>query len=73
MPAVDAGMQWYLSAFQMLSSSRQVGMAPGPIPLSEIAVYWQISAIDPLMDTTEIIRAMDAAWLNHAREARDQK
>lgn len=68
-PEINSGTHAYLSAFGLLSSGRPSGMAPGPIPLAEIVTYWrEVCALDDLPDFIDIVRGMDAAWLEWARE-----
>ena len=61
---------FYLEAFSRLSTCRQLGMSPGPIPWRDIRDY----AIDAGLDWTEtgvfteIIHTMDSAWLEWQRK-----
>ena len=63
-PTEDAETSDYLSAFARLSAARQIGMAANPIPLSEIALYYQhIDPLGSLDDFILIIQSLDSLFL----------
>ena len=55
--------EYYLKAFFRLSSSRQVGMGTGPIPLSEIILYCEWLEDQDTEEFIEVITHMDATYL----------
>jgi len=58
-----AGFQFYFDAFQELSTSRQVGMALGPIPFTAIAEYFRIYELADFDEFAYLIRRMDNVFL----------
>ena len=58
----------YLRAFLDLSPSRQSGFGPGSIPVSEIAVYWELAGWDDFLTFLRRIRAADEAFLTFQAE-----
>ena len=67
--------QWDLwAAFHTLSDSRQMGMGPGPIPLSEIESYFRVFDVrdpDQIDEWITLIRQMDREYLQVASESHD--
>ena len=61
----------YISAFNLLSHSRNIGMALGPIPLSEIEVYCRMFNVLDVELFVCVIVAMDNEYL--AYHSRDRK
>lgn len=70
---------FFLSAFFDLTTERQLGMAPGPIPWSSMLLYARQRDLDAeIFDAfAHVIRVMDTAylgWLNEqAEKQRKQK
>lgn len=56
---------WYLGAFWVLSTSRQVGFGLGPIPWNRIHQYATVKRLDEEATElfVEVILAMDKAYL----------
>jgi len=66
----------FWNAFQVLSSSRSVGMGVGAIPLSAYESYFRIWRITDLEDQLEYIRfvgALDSTYLEHQNESSKNK
>lgn len=61
LPDVSPQERWYLECFSKLESSRQVGMATGAIPLSEILYYKQY--LDEDEEFVDYIMFIDTVWL----------
>ena len=67
-PELDSEAQWYLKAFNLLSSGRPVGLTAGPLPLSDILYHWSSYArIGPLDDFVEIIKGLDRVFIEANR------
>lgn len=62
-PKMGMFEQYYLNAFYVLSSSRSIGMAAGPIPVSEILIYGQYLRDDDPDAFLHIIQRMDSEYL----------
>lgn len=63
-------------AFWELSSCRSSGMGVGPIPWTAIDAFCQSRAItdqDELRSFTQLIRAMDGAYIGYVTEAREKE
>lgn len=58
----------YIQDFYRLSSSRQIGMPVGPIPVSEILKFCEHFNIEDSDDYLYIIQAMDNAYLDMVAE-----
>lgn len=67
-PWVGGQIGEMLDAFFVLSPSRQQGMGPGGILLSEMQVYCQIHEIDDVPRFIRFMQALDAAYLEHVGE-----
>jgi hypothetical protein len=64
------------AAFQTLTDSRQMGMAAGPIPLTEIEAYLRLFDITDPDDVDEyltLIRRMDREYLKVSSEQQSKK
>ena len=60
----------------MLSGSRQMGMGPGPIPLTEIEAYFRLTNVhdpDDVDEYLKLIREMDQEYLKAQSEQQDKK
>lgn len=69
-PPYYGWMREYLQAFNTLSSTRQYGMGPNPITLTEILAYLQIWGTDDRVEFIAYILKMDSAFLDaKARKA----
>jgi hypothetical protein len=66
-PELRLGSQFAFDAFFELSTCRQVGFAPGPIPWRDIIEYGSFHGLerDSLADLIVLIRTMDKAYLEH--------
>lgn len=63
-------MKEYIKAFNTLSSTRQYGMGPNPITLTEILAYLTIWDVDDRDEFIHHMLAMDSAFLDaKARKA----
>lgn len=64
----------YLRAFRTLSGTRQFGMGPNPITLTEILAYLKIWGSDDTETFIKYILLMDEAYLNaKARKAERER
>jgi len=74
-PDLDEGLEWYLAAFEELSSDRSCGMSPGPIPGWAIRRFARdcYLAADEEDDLTYLVRRLDAAFLDHVSHRMNQK
>lgn len=71
-PVLHEWMKEYLSAFYTLNSTRQYGLGPCPISLTEMATYMQIyGASDPGL-FIEYVMLMDEAFLKIKAEIAEQ-
>jgi len=64
----SVGLNPYIRAYQILSRSRQIGMAEFYIPLTEILAYLDLIEMTDQQEREEfalIIMAIDAALLDH--------
>lgn len=57
------GFDFYLDAFEELSTARQVGMTVGPIPFTAIVEYLRIYELSDFDDFAYIIRRLDSVFL----------
>lgn len=72
-PWIGGELADFLDAFFVLSPSRQQGMGPGGILLSEMQVYCQIHDIDDVPRFIRFVQALDAAYLEHVAEEMSKK
>lgn len=74
-PRLTEGDEWYIHAFWELSSTRQVGFSPGPIPWHHIVDYGSRAGLDEdMIDVAvRVIRALDHAYLGWVREQDEKK
>lgn len=59
------------TAFCRLSKSRQPGLAPGPIPVSEVLAYCQLIGLDDAEEALrllDLVQACDSVFLAHVRK-----
>lgn len=57
------GFQFYFDAFSELSTSRQIGMAAGPIPFTAIVEYFRIYELSDFDEFVYIVRRLDNVFL----------
>lgn len=72
-PALMPGLDFYLSAFNELSTCRPIGMAAGPIPWTAIVAYAQSYGMDEEAEDylRQMVRALDGVFLDFARGRAD--
>lgn len=66
-PTLFVGLEFYYTAFTELSTCREMGMAMGPIPWTEVQAYadtYELSE-DESEDLHVLIAMMDEVFLNH--------
>lgn len=65
-PAYSPYVNWYIRTFYSLCASRQIGMAAGSIPVSEITNYYNNYEIPDDRETfLTVVQAMDGVYLEH--------
>lgn len=64
-PILDPEDEFFLVAFDRLSTCRHMGMGFGPIPWRDIILYADRAGLEPDVHDmfVSVIRAMDNAWL----------
>jgi hypothetical protein len=70
-PELDEFLIPYWKAFQVLSSSRQIGMGIGAIPLTEIEAYMRIYGIEDQEereDMVYLIGEMDRVFIEYCNK-----
>lgn len=68
------GFEFFLDAFQELSTTRQIGLAVGPIPFTGLVDYFRIYELpDGFEDFAYVIRRMDQVYLELNAEVADKK
>lgn len=74
-PELQMGMEFTYSAFQRLSTSRQLGMGSGPIPWIAIAEFCDRHGLDEdeQSDLEYLIGKMDEVYLKHLSDKAAQK
>ena len=74
-PTLALGMELYYGAFMDLSTCRQMGMGPSPIPWSVILDYARVFNFDDEQqeDLFFFVRALDKAFLDYHREKEDKR
>lgn len=74
-PFLEPRDAFFLRAFKELSTCRQIGMGPGPIPWDKIIAYGERAGLDEEMleAFVLIMRQMDGAYLEWQEEERDKK
>ena len=66
MPVYDNEIIWYLEAFDMLSSSRNIGTSSGFIPMTEIMAHANaFGIIDEFKTHCKVIMGLDQVYLQH--------
>lgn len=71
-PELPRRLGFYLSAFYELSTSRQMGMAVGPIPFEAIDRYATRYGVRNFERFRSLIRALDNAWMGTQNKARPE-
>lgn len=66
-PELHMGLEIYLDAFFELSSSRSLGMGPGPIPWTAVQLYGEAIDLPPeqMSELHYFIPCMDEVWIKH--------
>lgn len=74
-PDVFAGDEFYLTAFNELSTCRPIGDATGPIPWDKIVQYASFKGLEYIMidPFIRIIRSMDSVYLSWIAEKQKKK
>ncbi len=74
-PTLDAGMDFFISAFFELSTERQLGFGEGPIPISAIHAYSRHYEMtdDEEYEFIDVIRELDAAYLKKQAKKQAKK
>lgn len=65
---IDEGLHFYLQAFFVLESERQVGFNVSPIPITKIIEYAKFLSYnthEEMFDFVSIIRALDMVVVKH--------
>ncbi len=62
-PPLPDFLEWLLTAFDSLSATRPVGMAPGAIPLSEMLAYCRLWDVEDAQEFVRIMIELDGEWL----------
>lgn len=66
----------YYKAFNLLSTSRQLGMgAAGAIPMSEMMAYFEVFEVHDLDEretTITMIKALDSVYLKHVNKKSEE-
>lgn len=72
---VSPVLSFYYEAFIVLSSSRTVGMATNPIPLSEMLAYCDLYGLDgdERHDFVYLIQSLDREYLNWVMDQSKKK
>jgi hypothetical protein len=71
-PIIHEWMREYTNAFSILHGTRQMGMAPNPIMLSEILAYLKLYGTDDTEAFIDYILHMDAIFMT-ASEAKRKR
>ena len=66
-------MKEYLQAFNVLSSTRQYGMGPNPIQLTEILAYLKLFGSSDYRTLIKYVLKMDEAYLTGKAKKQEQK
>lgn len=72
-PFLFPGDDFYLSAFDELTTCRHYGMEPGPIPWSSILEYGRFHELEPdvFVLFKAVVRQMDKAFLEWMKSKKD--
>ena len=70
-PFVYADLVPIWNAFQVLSGSRQSGMAPQPISILEMEAYCRMRGVRDTEQFIRLIQAMDQEFLAHGTRNKD--
>lgn len=66
-PCVD-GFEFYFDAFYELCTTRQMGMALGPIPFTAIIDYFKLYDLSDFDEFSYVMRRMDRVYLQNHNE-----
>lgn len=74
-PEITDGDEFYLTAFDRLSTTRQTGFDAGRIPWDKIVHYASIKQLDAQATDmfVEVICAMDVGYLAYSQQARKEE
>lgn len=74
-PELQQGLELYYNAFNVLTSTRQIGMAEGPIPWDKVEHYCDQYGIDgdQREDMHYHISSLDRVYLEHRAESLKRK
>lgn len=74
-PDIHEGDDFYLKAFNELSTCRQIGSSTGPIPWRDIVAYAERAGLDEDMERifSAVIKEMDAGYLDWIREKQEKE
>lgn len=66
-PQMGFGLHFYFAAFLELSSCRQIGYAPGPIPWTAVQEYARTHGLDEEQceDMHIFVQEMDTVYVSH--------
>lgn len=67
-PYLPGELHSYVIAFGILTRSRQVGFAIGPVAITEIEAYCRMFEVDDIEMFIRLITAMDVAYLKFKQE-----
>lgn len=69
MPELEEDLDTYVSAFNWLTADRRTGFSIGPIPLSEIAHYYDRFGVEDEFEVfAHLVREMDNEYLKALKE-----
>lgn len=74
-PDIYEGDEFYLKAFNELSTCRHVGSSTGPIPWRDVMAYAEHKGLDEDVADVflQVIREMDAGYLNWIKENQEKE
>lgn len=72
---LQSGDAFYLRAFRHLGTTRQLGMAQGPIPYDRVVEYGRSAGLDRVMIAVlvEVIARMDGEYLRWCAEEAEKR
>lgn len=74
-PTLDDGLEIFYAAFLELESTRQIGMAMGPIPRWAITIYCSEYGFDADLrqDMYDLVGLLDRTYMEHANKESKRK